>query len=725
MDDQKIIANTALASFREKNLSDLVMHIGEAKSLEDLSPVALACLQECKDLLDLIVSTSSTQLSEQPTSSEEVADQSMSDAEAAALLAAMDSPLETQTEQTHAKPEENLEEHNPSLEEEVSVPDEADTHAFSGPEWIENEFQSDPSMMQDFYNNTDELMTALDDHILKLESNPTDKETIECIFRAAHTLKGAAGMFGFKAIEAVMHSMESLFDLVRKEKLLATSITIDAVFIGMDALRKLLETSKQKVNSGVDIQSVVETLKAAASGKVAQRKSATKTDTPSEPSSVAESASTTPKPAAKTENASIRVDLERLDALVSLVGELVADKARFTSIEDEARLRAETSVIGSQITEAMQQFSRHMNSIQGIIMRVRMVPVGTALNKFPRLVRDIARTVQKEIDVIIEGEDAELDKTIVEQLGDPLVHLVRNACDHGIETPEERIAKGKKRAGTVKLKAKQEGNRILLIISDDGKGMDPERLLRKAVEKGLVPADAKLSKSEILNLIFLAGFSTAEKLTELSGRGVGMDVVKKQIQKLKGQIVLDSEIDKGSTITIQLPLTLAIVKSLMIRSRQEVFALPLDSVVESFRIRPADISRVGEAEVIKLRDEMLPLLHLSDALYLDAAAISLSASQRSTTQNVDSLATKKISAINLEKLFIVVVGNANARFGLVVDELISQSEIVIKSMGPLMKKIPCIAGGAVMGKGDVVLVLDVNDLQECFQSGSVHRPSAA
>ena len=409
----------------------------------------------------------------------------------------------------------------------------------------------------------------------------------------------------------------------------------------------------------------------------------------------------------------IRVDLERLDALVNLVGELVIDRTRFVNIDESLRIQAPQLKLSSAMTETLQQFGRHMNEIQDIIMKVRMVPVGSVFNKYPRIVRDLARQLGKQIDLTLDGEETEFDKTLVEQIADPLVHLIRNACDHGVEMPAERTASGKTPNGSVTLSARQEGNQILIMISDDGKGMDVNRIKAKAIEKGLITADQPMSERDIFNLIFEPGFSTAEKVTTVSGRGVGMDVVKKQISKLKGMVEIASTPGKGSTITIQLPLTLAIMQSLLVGIGEEVFAIPLSSVVESIRIKPNEIQRVGDTQVIKLRNSVLPLIYLDDVLDLQKKEKDYWY-RHPNLDGVQQLASKR-RAKRDERLFVVVVGSAERRFGLVVDALLNQQEMVIKPMGALIRGTPCVAGGAVMGNGDVVLVLDVPEVESFFR----------
>jgi two-component system chemotaxis sensor kinase CheA len=561
-------------------------------------------------------------------------------------------------------------------------------------------------------------MQSLEEAILKLEEDPTNKVIIEEIFRAAHTIKGAAGMFGFKALERIMHRLENLFDLIRKDKLVATSAIVDVVFSGMDTIRALLEAVKQGKPCDLKTGHIVESLAQAAKGKAVAIPKPAKAPVASSSGNGAahdDHGDQGDKGAKKNENVStIRVDLKRLDTLVNLVGELVIDRTRFASIEETLRARYPKIKMLGNLSETVQLFGRHMNEFQDIIMKVRMVPIGNAFNRFGRIVRDLAKSLDKDIRLHISGENAELDKTLVEQIGDPLIHLIRNACDHGIETPDVRTSTGKTPTGNVYLSAQQEGNQIVIKIRDDGKGMNPDIIRKKGIEKGLIKEEDVLSQREIYNLIFEPGFSTAEKVSNISGRGVGMDVVKKQIMKLKGMLEVDSEVGKGSTVTIRLPLTLAIVQSLLVGVKGETLAIPLSSVIESIRISPQEIQRVGEAEVIRLRDKVLPLMHLDEVLDLGSKQGSLSellSAQRKERDDGTEKFKKKTS-----RLFVVVVGHAERPFGIVVDQLLTQQEMVIKSMGQIMKDIPCIAGGAVLGNGEVVLVLDIPELEDVFTS---------
>ena len=663
----------------------------------------------------------------------------MSNDEAQRILAEMDAPAPTgvaasqqlpaTTDVTAAPPaSQQAADNSPPSAEEPEIP-----------EWRPSEFQSDQAMLSEFILTGGELMENLDQLVLELEKNPTHKETIESIFRFAHTLKGTAAMFGFAAIERVMHRMENLFDLIRKDKLIPNSETIDAVFQGLDVLRTLLDAVKAGKPCGIKTSPIVQALTLVAQGKkssLAARGAATDSKD-AEPAAVHDTHAPNaaeggdgggtkkepPAAAKKAEASTIRVDLERLDALVNLVGELVIDRTRFATLDEELRTKQPQLKLTNNLTETVQLFGRHMNDVQEIIMKVRMVPIGNAFSKFPRVIRDLARQLNKEMELIIKGETTELDKTLVEMIADPLVHLVRNACDHGIENPDIRQSSGKSKVGRITLSAAQEGNHILITIEDDGKGMDPQKIRAKAIEKGLISENVQLSDTEILNLIFEPGFSTAEKVTTVSGRGVGMDVVKKQIAKLKGSVILSSKPGFGSKVAIQIPLTLAIVQSLLVQVKEETFAIPQSTIVESIRIQPKDIQRIGDNEVINLRNKVLPLIYIDRLLGLESRKndywydIKLISKDEGTRS--DHRQTKRG-----ERMFVVVVGSGEKRFGLVVDQLLNQQEMVIKSMGRMVAKPPCIAGGAVLGNGEVVLALDVGEIEDVIRNRGRHQSAA-
>jgi len=386
----------------------------------------------------------------------------------------------------------------------------------------------------------------------------------------------------------------------------------------------------------------------------------------------------------------IRVDVNRLDNLMNLIGELVLSKNRLIKIYNDVEERYEGEHFLDELNQVVSSISIVTTDLQIAVMKTRMLQIGKVFNKFPRVIRDLSRELGKKVNLIIKGEETELDKSIIEEIGDPLMHMIRNSVDHGIEPPEERVKLGKPEVGTVELKAYNEGNQIVIEIADDGKGMDPEVLKQKALEKGIISekeADM-MSDKEAFMLIFKAGFSTAAKVTNVSGRGVGMDVVKTNVEKLNGIIEVDSEPGKGSVFKIKIPLTLAIIQALLVSAQEELFAVPLANVIETVRITLEDISTVEGKSVLKLRDEVLPLVNMSDIFKIE-----------------------KILGVN-QYLYVVVLGVGASKVGLIVDGLIGQEEIVIKSLGEYLKGIKGIAGATIRGDGKVTLIVDVAALMK-------------
>ncbi len=391
-----------------------------------------------------------------------------------------------------------------------------------------------------------------------------------------------------------------------------------------------------------------------------------------------------------TTEQTIRVDVKRLDELMNLIGELVLAKNRLIKIYNDVEERYEGEKFLDELNQVVSSISIVTTDLQIAVMKTRMLPIGKVFNKFPRLVRDLSRELGKKVKLIIEGEETELDKSIIEEIGDPLVHMIRNSVDHGIEPPEERIKKGKPETGTVWLRAYNEGNMIVIEIKDDGKGMDPEKLKEIAIKKGIItPTEAEnMNDKEAFMLIFKPGFSTAEKVTSVSGRGVGMDVVKTNIEKLNGIIEVDSIPGKGTTFKLKIPLTLAIIQALLVASQEDLFAVPLSNVIETVRIVEEDIYTVEGKSVLKLRDEVLPLVNMADIFDIE-------------------------KILGPEKyLYVVILGLGASKVGLIVDRFIGQEEIVIKSLGEFLKGIPGIAGATIRGDGRVTLIVDVGGLMK-------------
>lgn len=377
----------------------------------------------------------------------------------------------------------------------------------------------------------------------------------------------------------------------------------------------------------------------------------------------------------------VRVDAARLDSLMNLVGELVINKTRLEQIGRAAQL--------TDLNETLEQIDRITSDLQNVVMKVRMVPIDNVFSRFPRMVRDLARDLGKEVELIIEGKETELDRTVIDEIGDPLVHLLRNSVDHGIEEPVQRIAAGKAGHGRIILSARHEGNNVLIEVQDDGRGLNPEIIKNKAIEKGLLkPDDAEdLDEKALYRLILAPGFSTVEKVTDISGRGVGLDAVKTKIEALNGTLYIESTLGQGTRFKIKLPLTIAIIQALLVSLEQEVYAIPLSFIAETTSVMPGDLKKIQDQEVALLRGEVLTLIRLHDVLGVPPADIPKE-----------------------EEINIVVVRKGKEKVGLIVDTLIGQQEIVIKPLGRLMGGIPYLAGATILGNGRVSLIIDVASL---------------
>lgn len=382
----------------------------------------------------------------------------------------------------------------------------------------------------------------------------------------------------------------------------------------------------------------------------------------------------------------IRVDTVRMDNLINLVGEMVITRTRLVKIGSDLKAQNQSDPLVNSLNETNIYLGRLMSDLQESAMRLRMVPIGTVFSRYPRLVRDFCRKTGKKIDLIIKGEETELDKTVIEMIGDPLTHIIRNSVDHGIESPEERLALGKPEVGEIVLDAYHEGNHIAITVSDNGAGLNLEKIYKKALEKGLISEKEEMPEKDIANLIFLPGFSTADKVTDISGRGVGMDVVKKALNSLGGLIDIKTKKGEGTSFIIRLPLTLAIIQALLVEVGKEIYAVPLSSVIETLLVKSEDIRTVGGLPMVQLRGNTLPLISLKEKFDLRGC---------DTCQ---------------KEVFVVVVGLGDKAIGLIVDELQGQQEIVIKSLGDYLNGLPGIAGATILGDGKVTLILDIGSL---------------
>ena len=555
-------------------------------------------------------------------------------------------------------------------------------------------------LVQDFLVETNEIIENLDHDLVELESNQNDLELLNKIFRGAHTMKGSSSFLGFNKLADLTHHAEDILNKLRKGEMVVTREIMDTLLEFVDKTKQIISDIENGTDTA-DVASVINDLKLASEGKLVGKKPAAAPAAQGQ-AAAAPAAPAAPKDAPKQDNKvthqvtqveqTIRVDVSRLDSLVNLVGELVLSRNRLSQIAGELENKFENEYLVEQLLDVTSAIGMNTTELQLAIMKTRMIAIGKVFNKFPRVVRDIARDTGKEIDLIIQGEETELDKQVIESIGDPLLHMIRNSCDHGVETPEVRLAKGKPRMGTVLLSAYHEGNHVVIEIKDDGAGMDPDKLKRKAMEKGVITLDEanNMDDKQAFGLIFKAGFSTAEKITNISGRGVGMDVVRTNIEKLNGIITIDSKINEGSTFYLKLPLTLAIIQALLVEVAGETFAIPLASVVETVRITNEEIHSFEGREVLKLRDRVLSLVRLDEAFALDE--------------------------LEQDEIYVVVVALAEKQLGFIVDKLIGQEEIVIKSLGEYLGGNPGIAGATITGDGRVRLILDVSGVIEVAQN---------
>lgn len=630
-------------------------------------------------------------------------------------------------------------------------------------------------IMEDFLIEAFELIEQIDHDLVELEANPEDLELLNRIFRVAHTVKGSSSFLNFDVLTELTHHMEDVLNKARKGELKITPDIMDVVLESVDMMKGLLESIRDNGSdaaAGIDIKNICvrltqisegEAPSAAAEAPAAapapepvkepepatpaeeaapevsdaelsklsdseveaeierllkvrkaedQARRASKGIAPKSPEEIAPATSAAPAPAPKpassrerdadkkvpaassssavAQEQTIRVEVKRLDHLMNLIGELVLGKNRLLKIYDDVEERYEGEKFLEELNQVVSSLSLVTTDIQLAVMKTRMLPIAKVFNKFPRMIRDLSRDLGKQIDLEISGEETELDKSIVEEIGDPLVHIIRNSCDHGIEDPETRKAMGKPEKGLVQLKAYNEGNHIVVEIVDDGKGLDADMLKAKSIEKGIITereADA-MSEKEAFGLIFKPGFSTAAKVTNVSGRGVGMDVVKTNIEKLNGIIDIESEVGKGTVMKLKIPLTLAIIQSLLVGTQEEFYAIPLASVLETVRVPIDDIYTIDGKNVLRLRDEVLSLVRLSDVFGVNKVFDGG------------------------DQTYVVIIGVAEAKLGIIVDTLVGQEEIVIKSMGDYLQNIPGIAGATIRGDGRVTLIIDVGAMME-------------
>jgi len=667
---------------------------------------------------------------------------------------------------------------------------------------------------QVFFEESFEGLDIMETGLLNLDMGDVDAEDINTIFRAAHSIKGGSGTFGFTAVSDFTHVMETLLDEMRDGRRQVTQVAVDVLLGSVDCLKEMLtaiqdeqevdvasvneykkalevELNGEQANEATTtVEAVVEPtqlINSAGSGwsiafsphadllktgndpvrmfrelaelgqltsvvdfqgvpdfydldpedchlswnleivgdipstdvddifdwvedscdlaiqalkqqnfpsvenetettLVETNKQAVVEDTNPTANPIVDKPKSTKKepskPAAKG-SSSIRVDTGKIDTLINMVGELVITQSMLSLVGEHFELNKL-----DQLKNGLSQLERHTRELQESVMNIRMLPISFVFSRFPRLVHDLSTKLDKKIELVMVGENTEVDKTVVELLSDPLVHLVRNSLDHGIEMPADRIAAGKPEMGTITLEAYHRGGNIVIEVRDDGKGLNKDVLKAKAIEKGLIDADANLTDKQAYELIFMAGFSTAEKLTDVSGRGVGMDVVRRNIQSLGGNIEIISELGKGSTIAIHLPLTLAILDGQSIAVGDERFIIPLGAIIESINIKESMVNRVaGKGETFRLRDEYLPIVRMHEIF------------------NV-----KNAQATKLTEGLVVVVDGQGMRCGLFIDDLLGQQQVVIKSLEANYRKVEGVSGATILGDGSVALILDIPGL---------------
>lgn len=586
-------------------------------------------------------------------------------------------------------------------------------------------------LIKEFLVESNENLDRLDSELVKLETDPSSHDLLSSIFRTIHTIKGSCGFLGFSKLEKVAHVGESLLSRLRDGKL-SLSLEITSGLLSMvDAIRTMLGKIQETDQDGEETyQELIEALnrlqtagqelapksdakspakeatkarpeeKAAAPAAEPPRTAApagppSKPGTPAAPAATSEESQSAPRGQEESRARSaaaetIRVDVHLLDRLMNLVGELVLTRnqiAQFSARQSDPNLASPA-----------QQLNLLTSELQGEVMKTRMQPISNVFDKFPRVVRDVATARGKHVLVEMDGKETELDRSLLEAIKDPLTHIVRNSVDHGIETPEQRAAAGKRPEGHLKLRACHEGGQVLIEITDDGAGIDTARVKSKAIERGVITAQqaGRMSEQELLNLVFLPGFSTAEKVTNLSGRGVGMDVVKTNIERVNGTVDLQSFPGKGTAIKIKIPLTLAIIRAVIVQSRGRRFAIPQVNIQELMRVDAervqAEIESVHGVPVYRMRGQLLPLVYLSQELKLSDSV------EPQSGQN--------------EARNIVVLQANDHLFGLVVDEINDSEEIVVKPLGKHLRALKIFAGATIMGDGKVALILDVVGLAQ-------------
>jgi two-component system chemotaxis sensor kinase CheA len=552
-------------------------------------------------------------------------------------------------------------------------------------------------ILREFGNEAAEIVASLEEDMVRLEDEPEDLELLHRIFRGMHTLKGNSAFLGFSRMKALAHEAENVLNRLRSGTLPLVPSLMDALLVALDGVKALLRdiaadrTERTEIEGTVLLlQRAAESAEREAPGENAEcrmrsaDREAGNAEAGEKPDGGAEAGARHPERATGGDAATIRVEVRRLDHLMNLVGELVIGRNRLHQVRGDFERKYEGESLVGDLGQVSADLSLVSSELQEAVMKVRMVPIRNIFSRFPRLVRDLAREREKAVDLVTSGHETELDRSVIEEIWDPLVHLVRNALDHGLESPRERRASGKPEKGRISMSARQEGSHIVIRVEDDGRGIDAARVLDKARRLGLVDDGDDISGAEILNLIFAPGFSTKDEISDISGRGVGLDVVKTNLKRLNGLIDVSTVPGKGTRFTLQIPLTLAIVQALLVRVDSETAAIPLASVVETVRLLPQELRTIRGRHVLRLRDNVLPLIWLHDLFHRPRPGD--------------------------RRFYVIVVGLAEERVGIAVDGLLGQQEVVVKSVGNYLGEIQGLAGATILGDGRVVVILDMATL---------------
>jgi two-component system chemotaxis sensor kinase CheA len=555
----------------------------------------------------------------------------------------------------------------------------------------DTEPEYDVELLKEFVIEAREFLDRAEQALLQLETDPDNIEAINTVFRAFHTVKGTSAFLSLQAVTDLAHKAENLLSRVRDRKIRCTGCYADLALRSVDMLKALVEGAEnglpgESMNLHPGYAELLQKLSDSEAIEGVE-------ETPVEP------AATWPQIDRRTQTEdrraefSIRVNTERLDRLVDIVGELVIAESMVT--EDPLVRDASNADLHRKVARV----DKMMRQLQDLALSLRMVPLKGTFQKMTRLVRDLSHKSGKSIELLAEDHDTEIDRNMVDVINDLLVHMVRNSADHGIEPSDERMAKGKPRAGTIRLSASQSGGSVIVEVRDDGRGLDLAKILDKAITKGIVSPGRNLTDHEVYSLIFEPGFSTADSVTDVSGRGVGMDVVKRGVESLRGRIDIESSPGQGATFSVHLPLTLAIADGMLVRVGRERYLIPTANIHISFRPAPAALSTIyGRGEMVMLRDELMPIIRLHSLFDVPDAV-------RDPAEGL-----------------LVVVSGKNRRYALLVDELLGQQQVVVKSLGARFAKTPGIAGGAILGDGCVGLILDTLGIVSEFVSDASRSP---